>query len=417
MTGLTLLAADGSTSRATLNPPAVTAAAKPTAPLTERLVYAAAHVVPRAAADNTPGAPADLDWDATLAFRHHLWSWGLGVADAMDTAQRNMGLDPAATRELITRSAREAQSVGGRIVVGVNTDDLPDDGDDLPTEQQVVDAYVAQLHHAEDAGAGVVLMASRHLARLAQRADSDSPSSNAAASTYRRIYGRVIEQASAPVVLHWLGEAFDPALAGYFGGQQGPDTVLDIMRDAGPKVSGIKMSLLNARAEVALRSQLPATARMFTGDDFHYVDLVAGDGRAHSDALLGAFAAVAPIASAAVRALPDETAYRALLAPTEALSRQVFSAPTWHYKTGIAFLAWLNGHQPAFQMVGGQHAGRSLPHLSETVRLANACGALEHPDLAASRWHALLAVAGVETGPTGRPGSPAVDRTVAEVVA
>ncbi|ROS32659.1 DUF993 family protein [Curtobacterium sp. PhB78] len=417
MTDLTLLAADGTTSRATLNSPTVTAAAKPTAPLSERLVYAAAHVVPRAAADNTPGAPADLDWDATLAFRHHLWSWGLGVADAMDTAQRNMGLDPAATRELITRSAREAQSVGGRIVVGVNTDDLPDDGDDLPTEQQVVDAYVAQLHHAEDAGAGVVLMASRHLARLAQRADSDSDSSNAAASTYRRVYGRVIERASAPVVLHWLGEAFDPALAGYFGGQQGPDTVLDIMRDAGPKVSGIKMSLLNARAEVALRSQLPATARMFTGDDFHYVDLVAGDGRAHSDALLGAFAAVAPIASAAVRALPDETAYRVLLAPTEALSRHVFSAPTWHYKTGIAFLAWLNGHQPAFQMVGGQHAGRSLPHLSETVRLANACGALEHPDLAASRWHALLTVAGVETGPTGRPGSPAVDRTVAEVVA
>lgn len=413
MTDLTLLAADGTTSRATLNPPAVTAAAKPTTPLTERLVYAAAHVVPRAAADNTPGAPADLDWDATLAFRHHLWSWGLGVADAMDTAQRNMGLDPAAVRELITRSAREAQSVGGRIVVGVNTDDLPDDRNEPVTEQQVVDAYVAQLHHAEDAGAGVVLMASRHLARLAQR----EASSNDAASIYRRVYGRVIEQASAPVVLHWLGEAFDPALAGYFGGQQASDTVLDIMADAGPKVSGIKMSLLNARAEVALRSQLPATARMFTGDDFHYVDLVAGDGRAHSDALLGAFAAVAPIASAAVQALPDETAYRALLAPTEALSRHVFSAPTWHYKTGIAFLAWLNGHQPAFQMVGGQHAGRSLPHLSETVRLANACGALERPDLAVSRWHALLAVAGVETGPTGRPGSPTVDRTVAEVVA
>lgn len=414
MTHLTLLAPDGTTTRTPLNPPAVTDAAKPTAPLTERLVYAAAHVVPRAAADNTSGAPADLDWDATLAFRHHLWSWGLGVADAMDTAQRNMGLDPAATRELITRSAREAQSVGGRIVVGVNTDDLPDEP---VTEQQVVDAYVAQLHHAEDAGAGVVLMASRHLARLAQRDDNDSTSGNDAASTYRRVYGRVIERTSAPVVLHWLGDAFDPALAGYFGGQQGPDTVLDIMRDAGPKVSGIKMSLLNARAEVALRSQLPATARMFTGDDFHYVDLVAGDGRAHSDALLGAFAAVAPIASAAIRALPDDAAFRTLLAPTEALSRHVFSAPTWHYKTGIAFLAWLNGHQPAFAMVGGQHAGRSLPHLSETVRLANACGALEHPDLAASRWHALLAVNGVGTRPTGRPGSPTVDRTVAEVLA
>ncbi|WIE80282.1 DUF993 family protein [Curtobacterium sp. MCSS17_016] len=403
MTDLTLLAADGTTSRAPLRAPAVDDTTGPTAPLTERVVYAAAHVVPRTAADNTPGAPADLDWDATLAFRHHLWSWGLGVADAMDTAQRNMGLDPVATRELITRSAREARSVGGRIVVGVNTDDLPDEP---VSEQQVVDAYVAQLHHAEDAGAGVVLMASRHLARLAH----DDP------ATYRRVHGRVLEHASAPVVLHWLGEAFDPALAGYFGGHRAPDTVLDIMRDAGPKVSGIKMSLLDASAEVALRARLPETARMFTGDDFHYVDLIAEQDGRHSDALLGAFAAVAPIASAAVRALPDESAYRALLGPTEALSRHLFGAPTWHYKTGIAFLAWLNGHQPAFAMVGGQHAGRSLPHLSETVRLANACGALQDPDLAASRWHALLAVAGVETT-AGRPAPRAADRRVSGVVA
>ena len=404
---LTLLAPDGGTSTTPLAAPATVGTAKPDGPLTERIVYAAAHVVPRAAADNSPGAPADLDWDATLAFRHHLWSWGLGVADAMDTAQRNMGLDPAVTRELVTRSAREAQSVGGRIVVGVSTDDLPDEP---VTEQQIVDAYARQLHHAEDAGAGVVLMASRHLARLARRT-ADGP------DVYRRVYADVLARAGAPVVLHWLGEAFDPALSGYFGGRRGPDTVLDIMRDAGPGVSGIKMSLLNARAEVALRSQLPETARMFTGDDFHYVDLIAGDGRCHSDALLGAFAAVAPLASAAVRALPDEAAYRALLAPTEVLSRQVFSAPTWHYKTGIAFLAWLNGHQPAFAMVGGQHAGRSLPHLSETVRLANSCGALQDPELAASRWHKLLAVAGVETQSTRRPRSPVVDRPATEAVA
>ncbi|WP_144754456.1 DUF993 family protein [Curtobacterium pusillum] len=403
MSTLTLLAPDGTTSRVDLREPAVTAVERPTAPLTERVVYAAAHVVPRAAADNTPGAPADLDWDATLAFRHHLWSWGLGVADAMDTAQRNMGLDPAATRELITRSAREAQSVGGRIVVGVNTDDLPDE---TATEPEIVDAYVRQLHHAEDAGAGVVLMASRHLARLA---DGDP-------ATYRRVYRAVIARAGGPVVLHWLGEAFDPALVGYFGGLQGPDTVLDIMGDAGSKVAGIKMSLLDARAEVSLRSQLPAGVRMFTGDDFHYVDLIAGTDRTHSDALLGAFAAVAPIASAAVRALPDEAAYRALLGPTEALSRHVFSAPTWHYKTGIAFLAWLNGHQPAFAMVGGQHAGRSLPHLSETVRLANACGALEDPSLAASRWHDLLALAGVPVS-AGRRGSAPADRPLSEAVA
>jgi hypothetical protein len=403
MSTLTLLAPDGTTSRVDLREPAVTAAERPTAPLAERVVYAAAHVVPRAAADNTPGAPADLDWDATLAFRHHLWSWGLGVADAMDTAQRNMGLDPAATRELITRSAREAQSVGGRIVVGVNTDDLPDE---TATEPEIVDAYVRQLHHAEDAGAGVVLMASRHLARLA---DGDP-------ATYRRVYRAVIARAGGPVVLHWLGEAFDPALAGYFGGQQGPDTVLDITGVAGSKVAGIKMSLLDARAEVSLRSQLAAGVRMFTGDDFHYVDLIAGTDRNHSDALLGAFAAVAPIASAAVRALPDEAAYRALLGPTEALSRHVFSAPTWHYKTGIAFLAWLNGHQPAFAMVGGQHAGRSLPHLSETVRLANACGALEDPSLAASRWHDLLALAGVPVS-AGRRGSAPADRPFSGAVA
>ncbi|WJX99893.1 DUF993 family protein [Curtobacterium sp. 458] len=404
---LTLLAADGSVTTEPLREPlaAVQPAAKPTAPLTERVVYAAAHVVPRAAADNTPGAPADLDWDATLAFRHHLWSWGLGVADAMDTAQRNMGLDPAATRELVTRSAREAQSVDGRLVVGVNTDDLPD----APaTEQQVVDAYVGQLHHAEDAGAGVVLMASRHLARLA-RSDSDP------AATYRRVYAAVLSRASAPVVLHWLGEAFDPALAGYFGatagradgGATGADTVLAVMGEAGDRVSGIKMSLLDARAETDLRARLPEGVRMFTGDDHHYVDLIAGDGTHHSDALLGAFAALGPVASAAVQALPDETAFRALLGPTEALSRHVFSAPVWHYKTGIAFLAWLNGHQPAFTMVGGLHAGRSLPHLSETVRLANAGGALEDPALAAQRWHDLLALAGVAAPSTSSSVSSA----------
>ncbi|KTR07124.1 DUF993 family protein [Curtobacterium luteum] len=398
---LTLLAADGTVTTESLREPlpATQPAAKPTAPLTQRVVYAAAHVVPRTAADNTPGAPADLDWDATLAFRHHLWSWGLGVADAMDTAQRNMGLDPSATRELTARSAREAQSVGGRLVVGVNTDDLPDEP---VSERQVVDAYVGQLHHAEDVGAGVVLMASRHLARLA-RTETDP------AATYRRVYAAVLARASAPIVLHWLGEAFDPALAGYFGAEAGAgasanrraaDTVLDIMGDAGDRVSGIKMSLLDARAETDLRARLPEGVRMFTGDDHHYVDLIAGDGTLHSDALLGAFAALGPVASAAVQALPDEAAFRALLGPTEALSRHVFSAPVWHYKTGIAFLAWLNGHQSAFTMVGGLHAGRSLPHLSETVRLANTCGALEDPALAAQRWHDLLALVGVSAPST-----------------
>jgi len=412
VTALTLLAGDGAVRAVALREaPAFT---KPGRPPASRVAYAAAHVVPRASADNTPGVPADLDWDATLGFRHHIWSWGLGVADAMDTAQRNMGLDPAATRELISRSAAEANAVGGRLVVGVNTDHLEAEHVSLA---EIVDAYRAQLHHAEDAGAGAVLMASRHLARAAQSAED-----------YRRVYGEVLAAAGAPVVLHWLGPAFDPVLAGYFTSRErstsgsddvdaAADTLLDIIAANPDRVSGVKMSLLDADAEIAVRRRLPATARMFTGDDFHYVGLIEGEGagagagavagagaagdgpaRPYSDALLGAFAAVAPNASAAIQALDagDPATYRAILGPTEALSRQVFAAPTYYYKTGVAFLAWLNGHQPAFQMVGGLHAARSLPHLSRIVELANDAGALERPELAAARWHALLRVNGIE---------------------
>ncbi|MCD1572971.1 DUF993 family protein [Agromyces mediolanus] len=405
MTALTLLAGDGAVRAVALREaPAFT---KPGRPPASRVAYAAAHVVPRASADNTPGVRADIDWDATLAFRHHVWSWGLGVADAMDTAQRNMGLDPAATRELISRSAAEANAVGGRLVVGVNTDHLEAEHVSLA---EIVDAYRAQLHHAEDAGAGAVLMASRHLARAAQSAED-----------YRRVYGEVLAAAGAPVVLHWLGPAFDPVLAGYFTSTEpgtsdsddvdaAADTLLDIIAANPDRVSGVKMSLLDADAEIAVRRRLPATARMFTGDDFHYVGLIEGDGtngdatggdapaRPYSDALLGAFAAVAPNASAAIQALDagDVGSYRAILGPTEELSRQVFAAPTYYYKTGVAFLAWLNGHQPAFQMVGGLHAARSLPHLSRIVELANEAGALERPELAAARWHSLLGVNGIE---------------------
>lgn len=407
MTDLTLLAQDGTTSTAPLR--AAPSWTRPDGPLTQRLVYAAAHVVPRTAGDNTPGAPADIDWDATLAFRHHLWSWGLGVADAMDTAQRNAGLDTASMRELVRRSSAEAHAVGGRIAVGVNTDDI---ASETATLDEIVGAYVSQLRHAEEHGAVAVVMASRHLARAAQGSDD-----------YRRVYERVIEAASEPVVLHWLGAAFDPVLDGYFGSTSVPtaaDTVVRIMADAGERVAGIKMSLLDADAEVALRSRLPGAARMFTGDDFHYVDLMSErDGR-HSDALLGAFAAIAPIASSAIQALTSgdgDAQFRRVLAPTVALSRQVFEAPTWHYKSGIAFLSWLNGHQPAFTMVGGMHAARSLPQLSETVRLANECGALEDPDLAAARWHGLLALAGVSVGPAWRNGAGPRVRSGSGVVA
>ncbi|HEY5223262.1 MAG TPA: DUF993 family protein [Microbacteriaceae bacterium] len=389
---------------------------RPTAPLQSRIAYAAAHVIPKPWAENVPGAPADIDWDATLAFRHHLWSWGLGVADAMDTAQRNMGLDAEATRELISRSAAEARSAGGALVVGVNTDHVDDEFISLDA---VIDAYVSQLEFAEDAGAGVVLMASRHLARAAQ-----------SAAEYERVYAAVLARAGAPVILHWLGEAFDPVLAGYFDPStssgtdvsKSSDTVIRIIEANAAKVSGIKMSLLDAPAEVALRARLPETATMFTGDDFNYVGLIAGDGAvavdaspvgrvardegagvsrpphaSYSNALLGAFAAIAPNASAAIQALDqgDADAYRRILGPTEALSRQIFAAPTFNYKTGIAFLSWLNGHQGASSMVGGLHSARSLPHLSEIVRLANASGALEQPELAAARWNGLLAQNGV----------------------
>ena len=378
--------------------------AKPRHPLTSRVAYAAAHVVPKPFADNTPGQPAEIDWDATLAFRHHVWSWGLGVADAMDTAQRNMGLDARATRELISRSAAEAATVGARLVVGVNTDHVDDESISL---EQVIDAYTEQLHFTEDAGAGVVLMASRHLARAARTADD-----------YRRVYREVLGAASTPVVLHWLGTAFDPSLEGYFGSTDtdaAAATMLQIVEVNRDKVQGVKMSLLDADAEIAVRRRLPESARMFTGDDFHYVGLIEGDDQGHSDALLGAFAALAPNASAAIQALdagdPDE--YRRILGPTEALSRQVFAAPTFYYKTGVAFLAWLNGHQAAFQMVAGLHAARSLPHLSRIVELANAAGALERPELAAARWHELLTINGIDTSARATAESGSTDAAAA----
>lgn len=367
------------------DPPAFT---RPTAPLRSRVAYAAAHVVPRVDAENVPGAPADIDWDATMAFRHHIWSWGLGVADAMDTAQRNMGLDPAATRELIARSAAEARSVGGALVVGVNTDHVADEHIGL---QEVIDAYVEQLHFAEDQGAETVLMASRHLARAAT-----------SAADYELVYREVLSRAGAPVLLHWLGGAFDPQLAGYFGSRNvatNIDTVVKIINESLANVRGIKMSLLNDSHEVALRSRLPDGATMFTGDDYNYVNLIEGNGQGHSNALLGAFAVVAPNASAAIQALDadDHGEYRRILGPTQVLARHVFAAPTFYYKTGVAFLSWLNGHQPAFSMVGGLHSARSLPHLSTLVQLADAADALEHPDVAAHRWNAYLALHGIET--------------------
>ncbi|HJA04335.1 MAG TPA: dihydrodipicolinate synthase family protein [Candidatus Microbacterium stercoravium] len=393
-----LLGDDGSTSLAPVaEAPGFT---KPSGGLRSRVAYAAAHVAPIAWADNTPGQPATIDWDATLAFRRSVYSWGLGVADAMDTAQRNMGIDPTAVRELIARSAEVAREEGGSVAVGVNTDHLEDAA---PTLQQIIDAYIYQLEHAEEHGAVPVIMASRHLARAAESADD-----------FRTVYRAVLSAANGEVVLHWLGTAFDPQLEGYFGStdwRAAADTVIDIIEEHAAKVAGIKMSLLDAASEVHVRERLPEGVRMFTGDDYNYVGLIggadvpqaeqpertAGTTRTHSDALLGAFAAITPVASAAIQALDagDSDRYYELLAPTEALSRQVFAAPTFYYKTGVAFLAWLNGHQSAFQMIGGLHSARSLPHLSKIVSLANDARALEKPALAAQRWNDYLRLNGV----------------------
>ena len=410
---LTLLGEDGSLRRIPLAE--APAFARPTAPLRSRVVYAAVHVVPLVHGDNTPGAPARIDWDATLAFRRTMWSRGLGVADAMDTAQRGMGLDPAATRELITRTADAARealedpeisavfpagaTVSDLVVAGVNTDQRTEQELSL---DEIVEAYVEQLRATERAGAGAVLMASRHLARTAR-----------SAADYEEVYRRVLAEATAPVVLHWLGTVFDPQLKGYFGSDDpavGADALLRIIEEDPSRIRGVKMSLLDDAAEIAVRERLPEGVRMLTGDDFHFSHLIVGDGTVttgadeqqvrgeYSDALLGAFAATAPAASAAVQALDrgDVDEARRILDAAEQLGRHVFSAPTYHYKTGVAFLAWLNGHQQAFTMVGGMHSARSLPHLSRAVELAATTGNLEDPVLAAERWHGMLRLAGYE---------------------
>ena len=366
----------------------------PTAPISSRIAYAAAHVVPASLADNTPGAPAVIDWDSTLAYRHELWSYGLGVADAMDTAQRGMGLDWAATAELIKRSAAEADSVGGLIACGAGTDQL--DPASVATgprgRQQVIDAYREQLATVEGAGAQVVVMATRALASIAE-----------SAADYGAVYDTILDEAEHPVILHWLGPMFDPALAGYWGGEveAATETFVSLIADHPGRVDGVKVSLLDAEHEVALRARLADLAtpvRLYTGDDFNYPELIDGDGVHHSDALLGVFAAIYPAASTALQAYDagDDAGGRAILDSTRELGRHLFSAPTYYYKTGIAFLSWLNGHQPGFSMVAGLQNGRSITHLSRTFRLAGEAGLLLDPELAVQRMQTLLAVHGID---------------------
>ncbi|MER5454431.1 dihydrodipicolinate synthase family protein [Micromonospora sp. NPDC002389] len=359
---------------------------RPDGPPRSRIAYAAAHVVADPQADNTPGTPAVVDWESTLAFRRHLWSYGLGVAEAMDTAQRGMGLDYSATRELIRRSAAEARAADGRIVAGVATDQLPAGPVSLA---EVAAAYREQLDDVQAAGAVPVLMCSRHLAAAARGPED-----------YLRVYDDLLTAADRPVVLHWLGPMFDPALTGYWGSTDldlAADTVVELLKTHASRVDGIKVSLLDAGREVALRRRLPAGVRLYTGDDFHYPELIRGDEVGYSDALLGVFAAIAPAASAAFAALDrgDLTAYDEIFAPTVPLARHLFAAPTWYYKTGIVFLAWLAGHQDHFTMVGGLQSGRSPAHLATLLTLADAAGLLPDAELAAARARAFFQVAGV----------------------
>jgi hypothetical protein len=351
-----------------------------------RVAFAAAHVVADPRGENVPGAPAVIDWETTLAFRQHLFRYGLGVAEAMDTAQRNMGLDWSATQELITRSAALAREHGARIASGAGTDQLLGPVGSL---EEVTRAYLEQVEFVEAAGSQVIMMASRQLAATARSAED-----------YLQVYSSVLTQASRPVILHWLGEMFDPQLSSYWGSIDIPTatrTFLDLINEHTTKVDGVKVSLLSADHEQQLRSALPSGVRLYTGDDFNYPELIEGDGDHHSDALLGAFAAIAPAAAAALSALDEDDIdlYRAEMAPTLPLSRHIFSVPTYYYKTGIAFLAWLNGQQDGFVMVGGLQSARSIVHLALIFELANEAQLLTDPELAAHRLGQLLATAGV----------------------
>jgi len=390
---LRLPQSDGSLARHVLSTrPAWTA---PAAPRFNRIAYSAAHVVadPLAAVD--PWLGAAIDWDATIAYRQRLWRMGLGVAEAMDTAQRGMGLDWPTSLELIRRSLDAARDVPRALVAsGCGTDHLAPDA--ATNIDGVIRAYEEQMAAIERLGGRLIVMASRALARVAQKP-----------SDYERVYDRVLRQAREPVILHWLGDMFDPALKGYWGHDDvaaAMETALAVIGANLSKVDGIKISLLDKDKEIAMRRRLPPGVRMYTGDDFNYAELIAGDdvGSApthrHSDALLGIFDAISPAASAALSELAaGRTArFHEILAPTVPLSRHIFQAPTRFYKTGVVFMAWLNGHQSHFTMVGGQQSARSLLHLAELFRLADAAGLIEQPDLAVARMQHLLALHGVD---------------------
>lgn len=354
-----------------------------------RVAYSAAHVVADPLSPADPWITAAIDWDTTIAYRKRLWALGLGVAEAMDTAQRGMGLDWPTSLELIRRSLDAATDHPGALIAsGCGTDHL------VPSASlgvdEVIAAYESQMEAIEALGGRLILMASRALAACAKSPDD-----------YARVYDRLLSQAREPVVIHWLGDMFDPALAGYWGHADplpAMDVALDILNRHADKVDGVKISLLDKDKEIAMRRRLAPGIRMYTGDDFNFAELIAGDEHGHSDALLGIFDAIAPAASAALSALAkgDGETFHRILGPTVPLSRHIFCAPTRFYKTGVVFMAWLNGHQDHFVMVGGQQSSRNILHLAELFRLADAAGLLEDPELACARMTSLLATHGID---------------------
>ena len=353
-----------------------------------RVVYAAAHVVADPLEDNDPWLTPAIDWERTLAFRHRLWDLGLGVAEAMDTAQRGMGLDWPTSLELITRSVGAAKRRNALVFSGAGTDHLA--VEDAESLDDVIRAYEEQISAVEKVGGRIILMASRALAKLGQGADD-----------YAKVYNRVLSQVREPVIIHWLGDMFDPALTGYWGTSnldKAMNTAVAIINNNAAKVDGVKVSLLDKQREIDMRRRLDKRIKMYTGDDFNYAELIAGDEKGFSHALLGIFDAVAPAASYALSRLAagDEAGFHDVLGPTVPLSRHIFKAPTRFYKTGVVFMAYLNGHQDHFTMVGGQESTRSMLHLAELFRLADQAGLLANPELATRRMKTVTASHGLE---------------------